>query len=184
MDIWRRIKYYFRDWDLQKTLYVAFILLFIYIGYVVLKETADQPIKNGFIKNLDAVPIEKQEEMELNELNKAGEEDKRYVNNQTLSTLMFCINTAKQNDNYDCIKNLLDENVRSQFLGEGSENEGEDIYNQLIGERLLTGIEKEVIQEQYQKSIYIIWFLFLDGSKDNYLIEIEKGIITNLEGRV
>lgn len=180
-----KIRLFFKTLDFRKLIFLGFIAFFIYIAFLVVRENVDQPIMNGYIRDGKEVPIEVQEKLETESLEDAYEEGKKFVNEQTLETYFFCINTAALNDNYDCVENMLDSNAHSNFVDTNNEsNIGRQIYDSITQGRILSGIDKETIQERYSHSIYNVWFLFLDGTKDNYTIEIKEGKITNMKGRI
>ncbi|MGN4128082.1 hypothetical protein ACMGD3_24210 [Lysinibacillus sphaericus] len=162
------------------------LLIFGIFGYLainVITYWIDQPITHkGYIRDGHTVDFETEEILSEKELAKAAEQEQIDANAQVIQTLYYCLGVSEEIDNYDCLGNILSKDAKRSF--ETKEIDvGRNLYDSLIQGRILTGIEKEVLKEKYEKSLYNVWFKFLDGTKDNYEITVENGIITELKGR-
>lgn len=187
MQLIRKVRDYIEN--IPKSTIISFVVIvgFVIFMLVTLYRSFDElPIKDGFIQDSSKVDMETQGLMEVETLDKAFEQSKNDYNSQMISTLFFCINTAEINDNYDCLINIIDSNARSEFLKDVKTtaiNEGRILYEEFTKERILSGIDNEVIKNEYDLSKFNLTFTFMDGTKDFYYMELEQGNITKLERR-
>lgn len=172
-----------KNLDSEKIFRLVIMGIFFYIAFLVITYWIDQPVSpKGYIREGHSVDFETEEKLSETELNKAAKEEETEANAQTIQTLYYCLGVSKDIDNYDCLANILSNDAKHSFEMTG-DNIGKNLYDSLIQDRTLTGIEKEIIKEKYEKSIYNVWLKFLNGTKENYQITVENGVITQLKGR-
>lgn len=166
----------------QHFVILALILFFLYIAVQVFSFWFTQPVKGGYIQDGYEVDYETEKRLTEQSLAQAAKSNQMYVNSQTLDTLFYCIGIATDMKMYDCVANLMSDELKAQFNNGTNEDLGKVIYDSLVKERVLTGINKVVKEDKFEKSVYEVEMMFLDGSKEFFELTIQRGTITNLRG--